>query len=213
VRHVAIVTGANHGIGAATAKRLAASGVSVVVTSWRVPVDDNTGTPAQYNVNRLRVADETVDEISREGGSAAAIEADLLQPQSPARIFDLAEATFGPVDILVNNATGWACGDSFVPGRLDGAGRTMAVITADVFDRTFGVDAKASALLMAEFSRRLLARGGNWGRIPHLGRPARLPERGHLRRRQSGPGELHPVSRQRAGQARRHRQPRAPAGD
>lgn len=94
MRHVAIVTGANHGIGAATAKRLAASGVSVVVTSWRVPVDDNTGMPVQYNVNRLRVADETVDEISREGGSAAAIEADLLQPQSPARIFDLAEATF-----------------------------------------------------------------------------------------------------------------------
>jgi 3-oxoacyl-[acyl-carrier protein] reductase len=168
VRHVAIVTGANHGIGAATAKRLAASGVSVVVTSWRVPVDDNTGTPVQYNVNRLRVADETVDEISRDGGSAAAIEADLLQPQSPARIFDLAEATFGPVDILVNNATGWACGDSFVPGRLDGAGRTMAVVTADVFDRTFGVDARASALLMAEFSRRLLARGGNWGRIVSL---------------------------------------------
>jgi 3-oxoacyl-[acyl-carrier protein] reductase len=168
VRHVAIVTGANHGIGAATAKRLACSDVSVVVTSWQVPVDDNTGTPAQYNVNRRRAADETVGEIGREGGNAAAIEADLLRPESATRVFDFAEEAFGAVDILVNNATGWVCGDSFVPGRRDGAGRTMSAVTADVFDRTFGVDARGSALLMAEFSRRLLARGARWGRIVSL---------------------------------------------
>ena len=178
MRHVAIVTGANHGIGAATAKRLAGSGASVVVTSWRVPVDDNTGTPPQYNLNRMRPASETADEISAEGGSAAAIEADLLLPEAPARIFDFAEATFGPVDILVNNATGWACGDSFVPGRLDGAGRTTAAVTADVFDRTFGIDARAAALLMPQFSRRFLARAGDWGRIVSLtsGGPAGFPD-------------------------------------
>jgi 3-oxoacyl-[acyl-carrier protein] reductase len=168
VRHVAIVTGANHGIGAATARRLAADGVSVVVTSWQVPVDDNTGTPAQYNVNRMRKSEETVAEIRAQGGEADRIEADLLQPRSAARIFDFAEATFGSVDILVNNATGWVCGDSFVPGRLDGGGRTMAAVTAEVFDRTFGVDARAAALLMAEFSRRLLSRGGDWGRVVAL---------------------------------------------
>ena len=168
VRHVAIVTGANHGIGAATAKRLSGSDVSVVVTGWRAPVDGNTGTPAQYNINRRRAAGETAAEIGREGGNAAAIEADLLHPESATRIFDFAEATFGAVDILVNNATGWVCGDSFVPGRRDGAGRTMAALTADVFDRTFGVDARASALLMAEFSRRFLARGARWGRIVSL---------------------------------------------
>ena len=168
MRHVAVVTGANHGIGAATAKRLAASGTSVVVTSWRVPVDDNTGTPPQYNLNRMRPAGETVDEISAQGGAAAAIEADLSWPGAPAQIFDFAEATFGPVDVLVNNATGWAAGDSFVPGPLDGAGRTTAPVTADLFDRTFAIDARASALLMAQFSRRFLARGGDWGRIVSL---------------------------------------------
>ncbi len=168
VHHVAIVTGANHGIGAATARALAGSGVSVAVTSWRLPVDDNTGTPAQYNVNRMRAAEETVEEITAQGGSAAAIEVDLLQSGSPALIFDFAEETYGAVDILVNNATGWACGDSFVPGCLDGAGRMTMEVTANVFDRTFGVDARASALLIAEFSRRLLARGGRWGRIVSL---------------------------------------------
>ena len=85
MHHVAIVTGANHGIGAATAKRLAGSGTSVVVTGWRVPVDDNTGTPPQYNLNRMRPASETVDEMSAQGGKAAAIEADLLSPEAPAR--------------------------------------------------------------------------------------------------------------------------------
>jgi 3-oxoacyl-[acyl-carrier protein] reductase len=168
VHHVAIVTGANHGIGAATARLLAGSGASVVVTGWRLPVDDNTATPAQYNVNRMRAAGETVAEIGAEGGTAGAIEVDLLRPESPARIFDFAEETYGPVDILVNNATGWAGGDSFVPGRFDGAGRLMMAVTANVFDRTFGVDARASALLIAEFSRRLLARGGRWGRIVSL---------------------------------------------
>jgi len=140
----------------------------VVVTGWRSRVDDNANTPAQYNINRMRAADETAAEIRAKGGAAAAIEADLLEAGSTILIFDFAEATFGPVDILVNNATGWACGDSFLPGRLDPAGRTTAPVTPEVFDKTFGVDARASALLMAEFSRRLVGRGGKWGRIVSL---------------------------------------------
>ena len=74
----------------------------------------------------------------------------------------------GPVDILVNNATGWASGDSFTAGTVDPVGRTTPGVTADLFDRTFGVDARAGALMIAEFSSRLVARDGTWGRIVGL---------------------------------------------
>lgn len=111
------------------------------------------------------------------GGLAVAVEADLLDPATPAQLFDLAEAELGPVDVLINNATGWTAGDSFRSGTTDPAGRTTATVTAELFDRTFGVDARAGALLIAEFARRLLARGATWGRIVGLtsGGPSGFP--------------------------------------
>ena len=167
-RHVAIVTGANHGIGAATAERLAADGVAVLLTYLRTRVADDDGTPERYQQNRLTEGDEVASRIVAAGGTALAIEADLLDDATPARLFDLAEAELGPVDILVNNATGWASGDSFTAGILDPVGRTAPAVTADLFDRTFGVDARAGALMIAEFGRRLIARDGQWGRIVGL---------------------------------------------
>lgn len=176
-RHVAIVTGANHGIGAATARRLAADGVAVLVAYLRSRVADDDGTPERYQQKRMTDGEQVAAGIRAGGGLAVAVEADLLDAATPARLFDLAEAELGPVDILVNNATGWASGDSFVAGTLDPAGRTAPSVTADLFDRTFGVDARAAALLMAEFSSRLIAREGTWGRIVGLtsGSPLGFP--------------------------------------
>ena len=164
-RHVAIVTGANHGIGAAVARRLAADGAAVVVAYLRTPVVSDPGTPAAYNANRMRPGDDVVAAIRAEGGAAVGIECDLLGTGAATMLVDLAEATFGHVDILINNATGWAAGDSFVSGVLDPFGRCTAEVTAELFDRTFGVDVKAAALLIAEFAARHLRRGGTWGRI------------------------------------------------
>lgn len=166
--HVAIVTGANHGIGAATAERLAADGVAVLIAYLRGRVADDVATPERYQQNRMTDGDEVAARITSAGGTAIAIEADLLDPTTPGRLFDLAEASLGPVDILINNATGWASGDSFAAGALDPVGRATPEVTADLFDRTFGVDAKAGALMIAEFSRRLIARDGQWGRIVGL---------------------------------------------
>jgi len=163
--HVAIVTGANHGIGAATAGRLAADGVAVLVAYLRTRVADDEGTPERYQQSRMIDGDEVAARIVAAGGSAIAIEADLLDDSTPTRLFDVAEASFGPVDILVNNATGWASGDSFTAGILDPVGRTAPAVNAALFDRTFGVDARAGALLIAEFSNRLIERNGTWGRI------------------------------------------------
>ena len=108
--HVALITGANHGIGAETAKALAGCGVSVLVSYLRMSDPDDF--PEPYRSNRARAADEVLAAIRTRGGRAASMEADLSDPEAPARLFDFAEAELGPVDILVNNATGWV-GDTF----------------------------------------------------------------------------------------------------
>jgi 3-oxoacyl-[acyl-carrier protein] reductase len=163
--HVALVTGANQGIGAATALALGRRGSAVLVAYFR-PGDDD-GQPAEYNRLRRGDAADVVTEIERAGGRAHAVEADLRDPATPARLFDAAEERLGPVDILVNNASGWVQ-DTFKPEEVDKFGRPMREVSAQTFQQQFAVDAMAPALLIAEFARRHRARGGTWGRIVGL---------------------------------------------
>ncbi|MGH2364667.1 MAG: SDR family oxidoreductase, partial [Chloroflexota bacterium] len=85
-----------------------------------------------------------------------------------AGLLDTAEREVGPVDILINNATGWAYPDTFKAAATDRLGRGLVPVTAQAFDHQFGVDARGSALLIAEFARRHVSRGANWGRIVGL---------------------------------------------
>jgi len=48
-------------------------------------------------------ATHVVDAIQASGGQAEALEADLRDPATPARLFDAAEAAFGQLEILINN--------------------------------------------------------------------------------------------------------------
>lgn len=164
---VAIITGANHGIGAATAKVLAANGARVLISYLRVQDAPDAATPAVYRANRARDASHVVSEIRQAGGSAEAVEADLREPATPAKLFDAAEAAFGPVDILINNATGWRQ-DTFGPGGADRLGRQMQRLTPESATQVLEVDARGSALMIAEFAKRHLARGASWGRIVGL---------------------------------------------
>jgi 3-oxoacyl-[acyl-carrier protein] reductase len=82
-------------------------------------------------------------------------------------LFDAAEEHFGPVQILVNNASGWL-GDSFAPGAADRFGRSVSVLRAESFDQVVAVDARGAALLIAEFARRHVSRRADWGRIVGL---------------------------------------------
>ncbi|HYY17411.1 MAG TPA: SDR family oxidoreductase [Streptosporangiaceae bacterium] len=162
--HTAIVTGANHGIGAATAEALARRGCMVLCTFLRVEDPPDPGTPQAYRDHRAQGAEPVVARIQADGGQALAVEADLSDPAATATLFNAAEERFGPVDILVNNATGWLA-DSFAPSATDRHGRSLQPVTAATWRQQFSVDAMAAALMISEFARRHLARGGDWGRI------------------------------------------------
>jgi 3-oxoacyl-[acyl-carrier protein] reductase len=162
--HTAIVTGANHGIGAATAAALARRGCAVLCTFLRVEDREDPGTPQAYRDNRARDAAAVVARIEEEGGKALAFEADLSDPATPASIFDTAEEHLGPVDILVNNATGWLA-DTFTATATDRLGRSLRPVTAATWTQQFTVDAMGAALMIGEFARRHIARQATWGRI------------------------------------------------
>ncbi len=165
--HVALVTGANHGIGAAIAVALAERGSGVLATYFRTNDPDDPGTPSTYGESRSKDGSEVVTRIRATAGIAVSVEADLSDPATAAHLLDVAEAQLGPVDILVNNASGWVQ-DTFRPSDTDEFGRHTHAVTASTFDSVFAVDARAAALLIAQFARRHVARGASWGRVVGL---------------------------------------------
>jgi 3-oxoacyl-[acyl-carrier protein] reductase len=163
-QHTAIVTGANHGIGAATAQALAQRGAAVLCSYLRLADEPDPGIPQAYRDNRARDGAAVVARIREAGGRAVAVEADLTNPAAPAVLFDAAEDLLGPADILVNNATGWLS-DTFAPRDTDRHGRALLPVTVAGWEQQFRVDAMAAGLLIGEFARRHIARGADWGRI------------------------------------------------
>lgn len=162
--HVAIVTGANHGIGAATSIALARRGCSVLCSFLRLDDPADPGTPQAYRDQRAQDAGSIVAQIRAGGSRAAVMEANLSDPATPALLFDTAEEQLGPVDVLVNNATGWLA-DTFAPADTDRHGRSLHPVTAATWSQQFTVDAMGAALMISEFAQRHIARGADWGRI------------------------------------------------
>ncbi len=85
---IAVVTGASKGIGASIAKHLAAEGAAVVVNY----------------ASSKEGADRVVDEITRIGGKAIAVQANVAKKAEIERLFAQTQKVFGRLDILVNNA-------------------------------------------------------------------------------------------------------------
>lgn len=123
---IAIVTGASRGIGAAIAQRLASDGFTVVI--------NYSGDAAP--------AEALASQIEENGGRALTAKADVSDPQAVARMFDAAEAAFGGVDVLVNNA-----------GILKTI--PLADTSDDEFDRHFGINVKGTFNTLREAAKRL----------------------------------------------------------
>ena len=87
-KKVAIVTGASKGIGAAIARHLAEAGATVVVNY----------------ASSKDAAERVVADITKAGGRAVAVQADVARPEDIERLFAETKRAFGRLDILVNNA-------------------------------------------------------------------------------------------------------------
>jgi 3-oxoacyl-[acyl-carrier protein] reductase len=91
----------------------------------------------------------------------------LRQPVEPGQNTSIrytTEAAFGPVDTLVNNATGWVA-DTFKTDTTDRLGRALKRVSAKTMEQQFAVDARAAALLISEFALRHGRHGLSSGRI------------------------------------------------
>lgn len=185
---VALITGANHGIGAATAEAFAAQGVKTFITYYRDACpytadelrqarDAGIGGDPLYRAGQQQVGDHVIDRIQDLGGTAVAYETDLADPANIPLLFDKAESAFGPIDILVNNHTYCALVESFDPSMaappqrneedvLQKADRRSGHLpTAAGIDAAFALNARGYALMMVEYVTRYLHRRAEAGRI------------------------------------------------
>lgn len=154
---VVLITGANHGIGATTALAFAAQGARVLIHYLAIlPPDAGSAYTALHMVKGKAAAQELASQIQAGGGQAEIVEGDLSKAETIPALFDAAEAAFGLVEVLVNNAA--HCEDP----------DTLLTTTPGSLDRTFAVNTRAVALMTAEFARRIQKRGSHWGRVINL---------------------------------------------
>ncbi|CDN43652.1 MULTISPECIES: SDR family NAD(P)-dependent oxidoreductase [unclassified Paenibacillus] len=129
---VAIVTGASKGIGAGIAKAFAAAGAAVIVNY----------------AGSKEGADLVVSEIMKNGGRAAAIQANVSKEADVKRLFEETKRLFGPIDILVNNASIFRFA-------------TLEAITEDEFHSHFNTNVLGPILTSKEAVQHFGTKGGN----------------------------------------------------
>jgi len=129
---VAVVTGASKGIGADIARHFAAEGAAVVVNYSSSKED----------------ADHVVDEITKRGGKAVAVQANVAKKADVERLFSSAKKAFGKIDILVNNAGVYEFG-------------AIEDITEEIFHKHFDVNVLGLLLATREVVKQFDSTGGS----------------------------------------------------
>jgi 3-oxoacyl-[acyl-carrier protein] reductase len=129
---VAVVTGASKGIGAAIARHLAGEGAAVVVN---------------YASSKAG-ADQVVSDITKKGGKAVAVQADMSKQADIQRLLSETKKAFDKVDILVNNAGIY----EFLP---------LENVTAASFHKMFDLNVLGLLLASQEAVKHFGPSGGN----------------------------------------------------
>ncbi|WP_420155121.1 SDR family NAD(P)-dependent oxidoreductase, partial [Siphonobacter sp.] len=129
---VALVTGASKGIGASIATYFAAEGAKVVVN---------------YASSKAG-ADQVVQAITANGGTAIAVQGDVSNPADVKRLFETTKEAFGTLDILVNNAGIYI----YEP---------IEQISAETFQQQFNINVLGSILTIQEALKLFGMEGGS----------------------------------------------------
>jgi NAD(P)-dependent dehydrogenase (short-subunit alcohol dehydrogenase family) len=127
---VAIVTGSSSGIGKAIALRFAAEGAKVVVAA-----------------RRIDLCQRTVEQITRNGGEACALQTDVAVEEQVHRLIEQTVTRYGRLDILVNNA------------GIGGGGR-VADTTTQVFDEVMNTNLRGTFFCCRAGFRQMKRQGG-----------------------------------------------------
>jgi 3-oxoacyl-[acyl-carrier protein] reductase len=129
---VALVTGASKGIGAATVRKLAAEGASVVIN---------------HRASKTE-ADRLCKEVTDKGGKAVVIQADVARQEDIRRLITETVKAFGKIDILVNNA-----------GLYEFT--SLEEITPEHYHKTFDLNVLGLLLVTQEAVRQFNPAGGS----------------------------------------------------
>jgi 3-oxoacyl-[acyl-carrier protein] reductase len=134
---IALVTGGSRGIGASVCRAMAGAGAAVAINCRE----------------QIGHAEKLAGEISKQGGRAIVVAADVSQREAVANMVERVTAGLGPIDILINNA-----GIAITRGVDD--------LTEDDFDRTILVNLKSAFLCTQAALPSMRAR--QWGRIVNI---------------------------------------------
>lgn len=134
---IALITGGSRGIGAACARKAAATGCDVALSY----------------LDNAQLAEDVAAEIRASGQRALAVQADMAVEADIARLFETVDRELGVLDVLVNN-TG-----------ITGGFARVADVTGDTVRRVIDTNVTGTILCCREAVRRMSTRGGGHGGV------------------------------------------------